>query len=112
MGLNLETVSALLNSLRQQRELLRRPQQMSWSEFAADIERQYVAKHALLLAIQACLDLCAHIITASGAEVPASYADLPCSLARLGILPNDLAERLAQAAGLRNRLVHNSTMLN
>lgn len=79
---------------------------MTWPEFEADIERQYVAKHALLLAIQACLDICAHITAAAGVDVPTDYADLPRSLAKLGVLPEDLAERLAQATGLRNRLVH------
>ncbi len=106
MELDLEAISGLLDTLRAQRELLERPRQMTREQFKDDVERQYVAKHALLLAIQSCLDICAHIIAAAGTSAPTDYAEMPRTLATLGILPSDLAEKLAQAAGFRNRLVH------
>jgi len=79
----------------------------AWAEFASDRDKQYIVEHALFLAIQSILDICAHLIAAAGQTVPADYADMPRQIAALGIIPTDLGERLARAAGFRNRLVHN-----
>ncbi len=101
-----------MDKLREPREVLERHRQVSWPDFVADIDRQYTVRHALFLTIQICLDICAHIITVMGAGVPAEYADMPRALAKLGILPTDLAERLAQAGGFRNRLIHGYRQLS
>ena len=87
--------------------MLERHRTVDWSKFVADIEQQYVVEHALFLAIQTMLDICAHVVSAAGAGVPAEYADMPRTLAGLKVIPAELAERLAQAAGFRNRLIHN-----
>ena len=107
MDFDSNVVLQLLNKLREAREVLERHRTVDWLEFVADIERQYVVEHALLLAIQTMLDICAHVISAAGAGVPAEYTDMPRTLAGLKVIPVELAERLAKAAGFRNRLIHN-----
>ena len=107
MDFDLNVVLQLMNKLREAREVLERHRAVDWSKLAADIEQQYVVEHALFLAIQTMLDICAHVISAAGAGVPAEYADMPRTLASLRVIPTELAERLAKAARFRNRLIHN-----
>ena len=47
-----------------------------------------------------------HLLRATGAETPTDYYESFISLGQAGVIPRELAERLAPAAGLRNRLVH------
>ncbi len=72
-------------------------------------ERYYERKAAERLlqeAIEAALDINAHLIAESGRAVPEDYYGGFLKLAELGLLRTELAGELAPAAGLRNRLVH------
>lgn len=72
-------------------------------------ERYYERKAAERLlqeAIEAALDINAHLIAESGRAVPEDYYSGFLKLAELGMLHAKLARELAPAAGLRNRLVH------
>ena len=57
-------------------------------------------------AIEAALDINAHLIAELGQDVPDDYFGGFMKLGQLGILPQELAAALAPSAGLRNRLVH------
>ncbi len=52
------------------------------------------------------IDINYHVITASGHPPPTDYRSSFMKLRDLGILETDFAVRIAQAAGLRKRLVH------
>ena len=54
----------------------------------------------------------AHLAAELSAEVPDDYYRGFIRLGELGVLPRDLAERLAPSAGLRNRLVHEYDILD
>jgi uncharacterized protein YutE (UPF0331/DUF86 family) len=75
------------------------------SAYDEDPEVRLAIQHGLQLAIQICIDVAAHIVAASGRSGPDRYQDLFIDLRADG-LDRDLAGRLAQAAGLRNILVH------
>lgn len=62
-------------------------------------------RNAQLLA-QGCADVALHIVAASATTAPETYADALLRLADLGVIPSDLAHRLAGAVRLRNILVH------
>ena len=64
------------------------------------------AERLLQEAIEATLDINAHLIAELGRAVPEDYYGGFLQVAELGILPPALARDLAPAAGLRNRLVH------
>jgi uncharacterized protein YutE (UPF0331/DUF86 family) len=70
-----------------------------------EIVQDRVARNAQLAA-QACADVALHILAASGRESPETYASALVALAKLGIVPRDLGDRLAAAVRLRNILVH------
>lgn len=56
--------------------------------------------------IEAAVDTNLHILRTTGAATPPDYYESFVAPGREGIIPADLASRLAPAAGLRNRLVH------
>ncbi len=60
----------------------------------------------LQLAIQACIDIGAQLVSELSVDPPSDYGGVFRALAAAGHLDQDLAEKLARAAGLRNLLVH------
>lgn len=62
--------------------------------------------YGLQTCIQAVLDISAHLVAASGSAVTDSYRSGLLALGRLGILPQEFAQRIADMAGFRNILVH------
>ena len=64
------------------------------------------AERLLQEAIEAALDISAHLIAELGRAVPDDYYGGFIKLGELKIVPSALARDLAPAAGLRNRLVH------
>jgi len=73
--------------------------------YMAQWRTRLAAEHALQLAIQACIDVSAHVVSELGLKAPADYRGVFESLRQAGLDPQ-LAERLAAAAGMRNILVH------
>ncbi len=57
-------------------------------------------------AVQIVIDIATSVCVRRGLGVPPTYADAFRSLARDDVLPDDLADRLARAAGFRNLVVH------
>ena len=68
------------------------------------LERKGMVR-VLQQAIEAALDINAHLIAELGHDVPDEYFDGFVKLGQLGILSENLAAVLAPSAGLRNRLV-------
>lgn len=58
------------------------------------------------LAAQACAEIALHMVAAAGSAAPETYADAFPALTALGVISVELADRLANAARLRNILVH------
>jgi uncharacterized protein YutE (UPF0331/DUF86 family) len=79
---------------------------LSLEEYRARFYERKATERLLQEAIEAALDVNAHLIAELGAEVPEEYYGGFLKIGRLGVLPTDLAGALAPSAGLRNRLVH------
>ncbi len=67
---------------------------------------QAVVERRLQRAVSRMIDINYHVLTASGQPPPADYHASFVKLGDLGVLDRDFARRIARAAGLRNRLVH------
>jgi uncharacterized protein YutE (UPF0331/DUF86 family) len=67
---------------------------------------QREVERALEVSIQACIDIGAHLVAVWGLGVPEDYADVFERLSREDELDRGLAERMKEAAGQRNMLVH------
>lgn len=75
-------------------------------EFLKDPITQAAAERLLQVAIQMVLDIGAHVLGDRGVVDWEEYREIPQRMAREGVIPTDLAGRLAEAAGQRNVLVH------
>jgi len=78
----------------------------SREEFLDDSTSQHAAAWCLQRAIQAVLNIGAHILAERGVVDWEEYSEIPKRLARDCGLPAELAARLEKAAGQRNILVH------
>lgn len=74
--------------------------------FLANRTDQAIAERLLERTIGRMIDVNYHLLTESGRPPPSDYYSSFLKLAELGVLEADFARRLAPAAGLRHRLVH------
>ncbi len=63
-------------------------------------------KYRLLIAIEAAISVCSHIISRIIKEVPKSYSDCFALLGMHEVISKDLAENLTKMAKFRNMLIH------
>ena len=80
--------------------------QLSLDEYRRRLYERKAAERLLQEAMEAALDINAHLVAEHGAAVPEDYYGGFIALGTLGVLPEALARQLAPSAGLRNRLVH------
>jgi uncharacterized protein YutE (UPF0331/DUF86 family) len=71
----------------------------------AVFEKRYEIERLLELLVQVSVDLVGHDLAERGV-IPDTYRAAFIEAGRHGLVPPDLADRLAAAAGLRNVLVH------
>ena len=76
------------------------------TEFENSTDCEYVVLHALQLAMQAALDLAAHIVADEGWDIPERSADAFLTLGKKGVLKPELSNRLRAMASFRNLIVH------
>lgn len=74
--------------------------------FLADQTVLAAAKYQLIVAIEAAQAICNHLAARVARRAPSSYADCYRILGESGVLPPDLAARLADMAKFRNVLIH------
>ncbi len=103
---NREILQVRLVKLREYVGLLKKIGDYSLQTFTTDPFVRGNAERYLQLAIQCLLDIGNHIIADEKYSVPQEYRDVFRILGEEGVIPHELAERLAPAAGLRNILVH------
>lgn len=80
--------------------------------YRADRFRQKGTERLLQELIEAAVDANLHLLRACGAPTPPDYFHSFIELGQQGVIPPELADRLAPAAGLRNRLVHEYDRIN
>jgi uncharacterized protein YutE (UPF0331/DUF86 family) len=74
-------------------------------EFLSSSYLRYAAKYLLITAIEAAFSICNHITVRKG-RIPGSYSECFIELSRMGVISQELAERLSRMAKFRNLLVH------
>jgi uncharacterized protein YutE (UPF0331/DUF86 family) len=92
---------ALIESLLRELQTLARPERI-----AEDVREERFVEHTLQLAVQAAIDVASHVVADERLGEPATNQALFTLLAKNGWLSPALGDRLAQAAGFRNVLVH------
>jgi uncharacterized protein YutE (UPF0331/DUF86 family) len=79
---------------------------LSLDEYRTRFYERKAAERLLQEAIEAALDINAHVIAELAADVPEESHQGFLRMAEVGVLTVDLARALAPSAGLRNRIVH------
>ncbi|MGD8794863.1 MAG: DUF86 domain-containing protein [Anaerolineae bacterium] len=101
-----ETVLARLEALDQYLAELEQLRHLRRDQFIDDLRNHRTAERDLQLAIQATIDVASHVVAADFSQRPTGYREVIQILGDEGVLPQDLADRLAAAAGFRNILIH------
>ncbi|MBE3571568.1 MAG: DUF86 domain-containing protein [Moorella humiferrea] len=78
---------------------------MNLDEFLSNHQIYSTVERDMELAITCVMDIGNHIISAMDLPEPETYADIPLILGNEGIIPKDLARKLAGAVRFRNILV-------
>ena len=82
------------------------------AKFQADRTAREVVILNLFVALQDVLSLATHWLSDEGAAVPQGYRDVFLLLGERGVIPSDLAGRLAAATGLRNLVAHQYAVID
>jgi uncharacterized protein YutE (UPF0331/DUF86 family) len=103
---NLDRLRLLAGELRAAVGELDEVATMSVDDFVGDRRVVNSAKYLLIVAAEAALDICNHLVSRRGQRSPADYADCIGILAEMGAIDRDLHGRLVKMARLRNLIVH------
>jgi len=99
----------VLSNLRELDESLKdweRYQQCSLEDLKKDRDKRNMILHAMLVSIQAAIDISSHLISQNDLKRPATYRETFEFLGRADIISEELAAELSDLAGFRNVLVH------
>ena len=87
-------------------ENLKDLQRLSMRDFVSDPHKVSSAKYNFIVAIEAAIDLCNHLIARNRLRMPEDYADTFKVMGEAGIFSEDFTRDLMAMARFRNRLVH------
>ncbi|HID27559.1 MAG TPA: DUF86 domain-containing protein [Methanosarcinales archaeon] len=97
-----ELTGIITDSLYKLRELGK----LSKKEFLSDFRNTESAKYLLIKATEAALDICNHIASKKGGRAPQDYADCFVVLKEIGVINEDLSDKMVKMARFRNLIVH------
>lgn len=101
-----EVVRRKLSHLHGYLQELERHRAITYEQYLALGGPRREVERLLQLLVEAAVDINVHLVTELGGAPPGDYHSSFLDAARQGVLPAELASRLAPAAGLRNVLVH------
>jgi len=107
-----EGVLAHLRELDEAAEDWERYRSITLEDLRTDRDKRNMVLHALLVSIQASIDIANHLIAASSSRRPETYRESFAILCDEGLIPEDLGTQLSDLAGFRNVLVHLYCRLN
>jgi uncharacterized protein YutE (UPF0331/DUF86 family) len=101
-----EKMVKLVSQLRNSVERLRYLSGLDKTVLDHDPDKLGSAKYHFIVAIEACIDICNHIISCNAYRAPEDYADTFAVMAEVKALDRGFSEELKKMAKFRNRLVH------
>lgn len=104
--INIDRMREASEDIENSTQRLRLLGKMSLEEFLSDEDSQDIARSRLLIAIEAAINICYHIVAKRLKRVPTEYGQCFKLPGEAGLIPAELAGRLALMCGFRNRLVH------
>jgi len=83
-----------------------RYQSISLEDLKKDRDKRNMVLHAMLVSIQAAIDVATNLIVKEGLGKPKTYRETFEILGQASLISEELAEELSDLAGFRNVLVH------
>jgi len=81
-------------------------------QLSADLDIQDILVLNLTRAVQLCVDIGTHIISASEEPAPNTMGEVFTTLEKLGLISSVTSQQLRKAVGFRNVAVHNYDAIN
>ena len=106
MAYDEERVRRFISEILKARARLAELQALPRKEFLQDPHKVGSAKYHFIVAIEAAIDLCHHLISKNRFRAPEDYADTFRVLREAGAFSSDFLPQLIRMAKFRNRLVH------
>lgn len=106
MPVDRERIFYLLSEVEKALDILKEFQKEEKEKIVGDLKTLGSIKYYFIVAIEGCNDICNHILSREHWGVPESYADGFVLLGNKKIIPEYLAQDLANMAKFRNLLVH------
>ena len=103
---DLVRVRDLMGNMAAAQRRLRELGHLPEEDFLGDFRNTESAKYLLIVAIEAAIDLCNHIVARRGGRAPQDYADCFSILADLKAIDSDLVDHLKKMARFRSLIVH------
>ncbi|AGK60563.1 hypothetical protein Asulf_00542 [Archaeoglobus sulfaticallidus PM70-1] len=103
---DVDLVNRRLVEIKQLLGELRNIVELGLEKFLSNSYLRDAAKYKLIVAIEAAISVCNHIVVRVVKEIPSSYSDCFIILGKHGIISQYLAEKLAYMAKFRNMFVH------
>jgi uncharacterized protein YutE (UPF0331/DUF86 family) len=109
MTIKPHVIAGLLRSLQERHSQLKQLQSLSRNELTEDFVKWNAVLHLLQISVESITDICAHILTGIGADVPDNHRLIIQKMGEPGvnILPMEFAMRISAMASFRNIVVHN-----
>lgn len=101
-----EIIEARFDTIEKNMRYLQTVRNLEYEVFSENFEKIQAVKHSLQEAIEACIDVANHLISALALERAETYSEMFRILAQNEILSQELANELAEMAKFRNLLVH------
>jgi len=103
---DLDRMTKLVSQIREAVGHLHRLKELKESVFIDDPDKIASAKYHFIVAIEAMIDMCSHLISRNGYRAPEDYADAFVVLGERGAFDESFVNDLKEMAKFRNRLVH------
>jgi len=106
MEVDKERIVFLIGEIEKAVSILKDYREEEIEALISDLRALGSVKYYLILAIEACVDICNHIIAKEHLDVPESYSECFKILGDRNIISKELSEKLINMAKFRNLLVH------
>lgn len=106
MSIDRDVVVARLTVMRDLLDDLESLGSVDAARLGADRITRHAVERMLTQLVEQAVSINTHLVVGEGGAAPATYRESFAAAARAGLLPIDLADRLAPSAGLRNVLTH------
>ena len=105
-------VEHLINYVQEMLNRLQSQGGKRFEEFAEDFQAVDASLYELQTMLEAVSDIAMHVVTGANLGSPNSRPEAVEMLAKNGIIPQDLAEKISQAVRMRNVIVHHYPSVN